>query len=130
VLENGRALRRKRQQRGGKIILFRQARGLLPLRLCGKRLHRLDRLKFRLGDDGEKIAVANHFHDAGHSLDRSHIAIGELRAVARRPHHACMHHIRQPQVLHISGAAGDFGRDIDARDRLSHHGVGCGVLQP
>ena len=40
-----------------------------------------------------------------------------------------MHHARQPHVLHIGRAAGDLGRDIDARHRLAHHLEGRGILQ-
>ena len=32
-----------------------------------------------------------------------------------------MHHAGQPQVLNIGSATGDFGRDIDARQRFAHH---------
>ncbi len=66
---------------------------------------------------------------AGHLLDRRRIAFGQLRAVARRPHHAGMHHAGQPHVLHIGSAAGDLVRDIDARHRLAHHLERRGILQ-
>ena len=45
----------------------------------------------------------------------------QLRAIARRPHDAGMHHAGQAHVLHIGRAAGDLGRNVDARQRLAHH---------
>ena len=105
----------------GRSSCFGRLRGLLPFRRSRQRGHRLDRLEFLVGDDGEEIAVANHLDDAGQFFDRRCVAVRQLRAIARRPHHARMHHAGQPHVLHIGRAAGDLGRDIDARYRLAHH---------
>ena len=99
------------------VVLLRQACRLLPFRGGGQRVHRLDRLEFLFGDDGEKIAVAHDLDDAGQFLDRGRVAFGQLRAIARRPHDAGMHHAGQPHVLDIGRAAGDLGGDIDARHR-------------
>ena len=49
------------------------------------------------------------------------VAFGQLRAIARRPHDAGMHHAGQPHILDVGRAAGDLCRDIDARHRLAHH---------
>ena len=81
------------------------------------------------GDDGEKIAVADDLDDAGQLFDRRRVALRQLRAVARRPHDAGMHHAGQPHVLDIGRTAGDLGRNIDARHRLAHHLVRRGILQ-
>ena len=129
ALEDGRILRRQTNQDARDIFLLRQTRGLLPFRGCRQRPHRLDRLEFLLGGDGQKIAAANDLDDAGHGFDRCRVALRQLRAIARRPHHTGMHHARQPHVLHIGRAARDLGRNIDARHRLAHHRVGRRILQ-
>ena len=90
----------------------------LPFRRSGQRLDRLDRLLLALGGDAQEAAVANHRDDAGHRAYLGFVERFELRAVLRRTRNAAVHHARQPQVLHERGAAGDLGRQIDARQRL------------
>ena len=111
------------------VILVRQSRLFAPFCDGRQRAHRLDRLKFFFRDDSQKIAVANNLDDAGELLDRRRIAFCQLGAIARRTDETRMHHARQAHVLHVSGAAGDLGRNIDPRHRLSHHLVGRGILQ-
>ena len=62
---------------------------------CRQRAHRLDRLVFLRGDDGEEVAVAHDLDDAGQSSRprRCRTSV-KSRAVARRPHDPGMHHAR------------------------------------
>ena len=39
-----------------------------------------------------------------------------------------MHHARQPQVVHIGGAAGHLGRDVDPLQRLAHEAEASGAF--
>ena len=130
MLEDGHVLRRQRSQDARHIILPRQACGLAPCRRHRERPHRLDRVEFLGGDDGEEIAVAHHFDHAGHFFHRGRIARGYLGAIARRPHDAGVDHARQPQVLHVSGTAGHLGGNIHAWHRLTHDLVSGWILQP
>ena len=63
-------LRRQAGQNREQVVLLRQARRLLPFRGSRQRIHRLDRLEFLLGDNGEEVAVPDHFHDAWQLLNR------------------------------------------------------------
>ena len=68
ALENRRGLRRQAGQHRKQVVLLWQARGLLPLRGGGKRIHRLDRLEFLFRDHRKEIAVTHHLDDAGQLL--------------------------------------------------------------
>ncbi len=115
-------LHRKGHERGGQIFRIGQRFLLLPSGAARQRAHRLDGLPFALGDHREIIAVAHDFHHARHFLDRSSVGVEQRRGVARRAHHAGMHHAVEAQILDEGDAAGDFSGNIDARHRLAHHG--------
>jgi hypothetical protein len=80
---------------------------------------RIDGLLLALRHHAEKAAVAHHRDDARHGLERGLVEALEPGAIARRPHHAAMHHARQPHVLHEGGATRHLGRDVDARRGLA-----------
>ena len=110
---------------GSDLMMLEDARRVRQLRpsvhfaLFEQRLARLDRLLLALGDDAEERAVAHHRDHARHRLDRRFVDAFERRAVARRAHHAAVHHAGQAHVLHVRGAAGHLRRDVEARDRLA-----------
>ena len=83
-------------------------------RFAARTRARLDRLLLALGDDAEEAAVAHHCDHARHRFDAGLVEALELRAVARRPHHAAVHHARQAHVLHVGCAAGDLAGNVEA----------------
>src|SRR5262249_12606922 len=91
-----------------------------PARTAAQRGTRLDRLLLALRDDADEAAVAHDSDDSRHGLDRGVVEYFELRAVTRRAHRTAVQHARQANVLNVGGAAGNFSRDIQSLNRLSH----------
>ncbi len=74
-------------------------------------------LPFALGHDGEHIAISDDLHHAGHFHDLGLVGLEQIGVVGRRHHSTGMHHVRQVHVLHVAGAAREFARYVQTRER-------------
>ena len=108
----------------------RQLRPPFPFRRAGKRRARLHGLLLALGDHAEERAVAHHREHARHRAYLGVVDLIQRRAIARRAHHAAVHHAGQAQILHVHRRPGHLAGNIETRDRLADDSVQAGRLRP
>ena len=91
-------------------------------RAAGERAHRLDRPAIRVRRRRRGSCRRARPSRTPGILSTASVSTSAQRgAVARRPHHARMHHAGQAHVLHIGRAAGDLGREYRRAARLADH---------
>ena len=105
----------ERADEGGDLEFVRERCRFLPFGGGGECPHGLDRLELAGGRDREVAPFADDFDDARQAGDGFGVCAKEDGAGARLADGAGVQHAGKAEVLDEGGAAGELGREVDAR---------------